>query len=409
MHNARLKVLYIDASAGFGGATKSLSLLLQGLRTIDPIVVTHQYQHIAQKSYNGFPVYRVPLPLHIRLYKRLEQRIHRKIPILLARRIALKTLNILHRLQKWASILYVLWIARSNRIDLIHANNGFTTPGAVFVSRWLRIPCVVHERGFCNPQSKAVFAAIRQTTHVIAVSSAVAESVHRQGLPNGRITTVHDPVDTDLFDKVSAGDEREARRVVYGLCPDDIAVGIFGRVIPWKGQLEFVYAILQVMKRRERLKAFIVGDESDGPPSYFAHIRHVIDTSGYAQRFILTGYRDDVETLYSIMDIVVHASLDPEPFGMVVTEAMAAGRPVIAAKAGGPVEVITPGVDGILVPPGNVDEMAAAILQLSEDPALRASLAKNAHAKVRTHYSIGHIASKVERLYHELLPRPQAN
>jgi len=340
LHNGRLKVLYIDASAGFGGATKSLSLLLQGLRTIDPIVVTHQYHHIAQKSYNGLTVYRVPLPLHIRLYNRLQQWICGKISFRPARRIALKPLHILDRLQKWASTLYVLWIARSNRVDLIHGNNGFLTPGGAFVSRWLRIPYVVHARGFCNPQSKAVFGAMRQTTHVIAVSTAVAESVHRQGLPHDKITTVYDPVDTDLFDRVSAGDDREARRVAFGLRPDDIAVGIFGRVVQWKGQLEFAYAVLQVMRLQERLKAFIVGDESDGPPSYFDHIRQVIDTSGYAQRFILTGYREDVESLYSIMDIVVHASLDPEPFGMVVTEAMAAGRPVIAAEAGGPAEIM---------------------------------------------------------------------
>ena len=148
MRNGRLKVLYIDASRGFGGATKSLSLLLQGLRTIDPIVVTHQYHDIAQKSYNGFPIYRVPQLLHIRLYNRLHQWIRSKIPFLPVRRIALKTLNILDRLQKWASIPYILWIARSNRVDLIHGNNGFLTPGGPFVSRSLAVPYVVNSRGF---------------------------------------------------------------------------------------------------------------------------------------------------------------------------------------------------------------------------------------------------------------------
>src|SRR5690606_29001050 len=143
-----------------------------------------------------------------------------------------------------------------------------------------------------------------------------------------------------------------------------VAVGLLGRVIPWMGQREFTLAMIEAMDANEDLVGVIVGGASDGAIAYLEEIRKLIRAFGKAERFILTGYVPEVEPLYGALDVVVHASIDPEPCGMVIMEAMAASRPVIAADAGGPRELIRDGIDGYLVAPGDVAGLVRTILDL---------------------------------------------
>jgi glycosyltransferase involved in cell wall biosynthesis len=146
-----------------------------------------------------------------------------------------------------------------------------------------------------------------------------------------------------------------------------------------------------------------VGDESDGGCEYFEAIRAMIADSGYAARFVLTGYREDVEEYYAAVDIVVHASVAPEPFGMVVPEGMAARRPVIATDAGGPREVVSHGMDGLLVPPGDVPALAEAILELASDSARRARMGARGRQKVLDRFRIATNADRVREVYDGVL------
>jgi glycosyltransferase involved in cell wall biosynthesis len=242
---------------------------------------------------------------------------------------------------------------------------------------------------------------MHQAAKVIGVSNAVSKSVYQYGMVNDKIITVYDSVDMVAFEKAVI--ERLKTRHEVGLKESDVATGIFGRIVPWKGQLEFTYAALQAIKVNQKIKVVIVGDESDGLEDYFNKIKDVIHRSGYQDHFILTGYKEDVEELFAAMDIVVHASIEPEPFGMVVIEAMAASKPVIATNAGGPSEIINSMVEGILVPPGDIKEMTAAILELVNDSAKRESMGRRGHAKVRTQYTNQIISSKIEKVYQDLM------
>lgn len=105
------------------------------------------------------------------------------------------------------------------------------------------------------------------------------------------------------------------------------------------------------------------------------------------------------------MHVLVHASTAPEPFGQVIVEGMAAGLAVIATRAGGPVEIITPGVDGVLVAPGDVAELAAAMTRVVDDDALRDRLGEAAMARARD-FSPEIIGKAVQEIYRELLARP---
>lgn len=401
----KFKVLYVDDSIGFGGAVKSLSLVLSCMPDVEPILISAQNDDIIEKWFKGIKVYKSKRLIDYRVKERLANWLKKNISNEPIRHLILKAIAFIGLIDDIRSITHIFWIAKRCNVELIHPNTGFHS-GGITVARILRIPCLVHFRGMFTEKkvSKSMLKLMNRTTHMIGVSLAVSKGVCEAGMPPDKITTIYDPIDMAAFDKYRS--QRAEFRNYIGLKETDVAVGIFGRVILWKGQLEFVYSILGALKENPNIKAVIVGDESDGAPDYFNRIKDVINSSGYSEKFILTGYREDVEGFYIAMDIIVHASIEPEPFGMVVPEGMAAEKPVIAADAGGPTEIVSPGIDGFLVPPGNIDKMAAAIVELANDPDKRKIMGANGYNKAKNQFTISCIASQVEKVYQDILCKP---
>ncbi|MHA7303538.1 glycosyltransferase family 4 protein [Pseudarthrobacter sp. MDT1-22] len=154
-----------------------------------------------------------------------------------------------------------------------------------------------------------------------------------------------------------------------------------GRLSPWKGQLLFIEAFRRVFAHT-RVRAVIVGDALFGEHEYAQKVRAAAAQSGCSERIIFTGNIKDVRGILLNSQILVHASIIPEPFGSVVVEGLDAGCAVIATTPGGPSEVISDGHNGLLVPCGDVDGMESALRKLSGDAALRQELAK--HGSVRS-------------------------
>ena len=392
--NKRLRVLYVDASVGFGGAVKSLALTLRGLSGVDKFVLTSQDEEIVRTWFSSLPVESFRTFLNYRTNERLRARVQN--PLL--QWVAMKGFAVADIAATCRNTVRIIAMLRRLQIDLVHLNNGFLPLEVTLAARWAGVPYVVHVRGF---QTEPVTSAWSDSVaKVIAVSDAVAESLPK-AIARSRIVTVHDPVDIDLVDK--SADARERIRAELGILDDEIAVGIFGRVIPWKGQLEFAQALIPAMRAEHAIKAVIVGDESDGAREYLEGIRKYVDEAGMTHRFILAGYRRNVEDFYAAMNIVVHASIAPEPFGMVVPEAMAASRPVIASKEGGPLEVVDHGVDGLLFEPGNTAALTEAVLRLARDPALCESMAASGREKVLNRLSITTNARTIAGIYADVL------
>ncbi|HEX8362154.1 MAG TPA: glycosyltransferase family 4 protein [Longimicrobium sp.] len=390
-------VLYVDYSVGFGGAVKSLALTLRGLGDVHARIVTTQDAEQVDAWFGGRPVSGFRRWFNYRATQRVSQGVRSGG----LRWAALKALAVADVAVTLGNAAWLAWTIRRGSVELVHLNNGFLPAEALLAARITGTPCVVHLRDFLHDSRAASSWAAGCVAGVIAVSDAVAESV--RGAYAGRVVTVHDPVDLDAVERATV--ERERVRAACGLAPGEVAVGIFGRVIPWKGQLEFVRAAILSMRADPAIRAVVVGDESDGGPEYFERVRLAIRESGMEGRFVLAGYQREVEAWYAAMDVVVHASITPEPFGMVVPEAMAAGRAVIAADAGGPREVVTHGVDGLRVPPGDVEALADAIAWLSADADLRAGLGTRARQTARERFGIGPNAAAVRRVYAEVLGR----
>ena len=401
----KIKVLYIDGSIGFGGAPKSLSLLLKGLKNVEPIIMTSTLKDVRKKCFSGYRVYRLGRISNYYRKVRVREWLSANIPAKFLQKMILKSFLLLDFLERWVSMAKIFFLAKFHGVDLIHMNTACFPPEGLYVARLLKIPSISHLRGFFTSKEAVFVNAMRSATLVVAISKAVSKSIDHIKDPEN-VPIVYDPVDIDLFGSVS-GRRPETRRSL-GLKETDTAVGIFGRVIPWKGQREFVYACIGAMKKNPDIKAFIVGDPSDSASDYLTEIKKIISESTFEDRFILTGYREDVEELYAAMDIIVHASVTSEPFGMVVPEGMAARRPVIAADAGGPTEIIDSGVDGILVPPGDVGKMSAAILELADDPSKRQRIGENGYRKAKARFTIESMASRIEKLYVDLVQNAHA-
>ena len=119
----------------------------------------------------------------------------------------------------------------------------------------------------------------------------------------------------------------------------------------------------------------------------------------------MTGYVKDVGSIYSIMDVCVHASIEPEPFGLVIIEAMANAVPVIASDLGAPKEIITDSVNGYLVNPESSEKLAERIISLLSDDELRNRIGSKGREHVRENYQVDKYARSVEKIYSEVLEK----
>lgn len=162
----------------------------------------------------------------------------------------------------------------------------------------------------------------------------------------------------------------------------DITVGMVGRLTTWKGQHVFLRAFKQAFPDGGA-RAVIVGAPLFGESEYEAHLRALAGSLGLDDRVEFAGFQEDIPAQLARFDILVHASVIPEPFGQVVLEGMAAGLPVVASGAGGPSEVITDGNDGFLFEPGDFDALAAVLRKLAADPYLRKRVGTAARARAR--------------------------
>src|SRR5262249_7851056 len=148
-----------------------------------------------------------------------------------------------------------------------------------------------------------------------------------------------------------------------------------GRLQPWKGQDRFLRALAELRRGGRDVHGLVVGGDAYGrSPEYVVELARLVERLGLEGAVTMTGQVDDARPYLAAMDVAVNASVGG-PLGIVLPEAMAAERAVVAVAAGGPLEIIEPDVTGVLAPGGEPKELAAAIDGLLADPARRARIA----------------------------------
>ncbi len=186
-----------------------------------------------------------------------------------------------------------------------------------------------------------------------------------------------------------------------GLPEDRTVVGMVGRLQRWKGMHVFAEALAEVRRTRPEVTGVIVGGGHDLEPDYEPFLRRRIGELGLGEDLRLVGKQDNVPEWMEAFDVFVHAS-EREPFGIVVVEAMAMGKPVIATVPGGPQEILRDGVEGLLVPWSDGEAMSRAILRFLDEPLF--ALACGAEAQKRAQdFSAQRYAERVGEAVRQLL------
>jgi glycosyltransferase involved in cell wall biosynthesis len=151
-------------------------------------------------------------------------------------------------------------------------------------------------------------------------------------------------------------------------------VTLVGRINRWKGHDILIKAAELLVGRDLNVRYLIVGSPPPGQPELLEALRSSVSASPARSFISMIDFRQDVWPIWDLTDIAVVPSTEPEPFGLVAIEAMASGKPVIAARHGGLLDIVDDGVTGLLVEPGSAEQLADAILRLVTDPLLRDSM-----------------------------------
>jgi glycosyltransferase involved in cell wall biosynthesis len=284
----------------------------------------------------------------------------------------------------WMRLRAVRRIARlagSRRVDLVFGwmVAGQLTAGAAALIAG--VPCVWFQAGTPGPDWLDRVSTLLPARGVIVVSRASAAAQARVWPPR-RQWLVYPGGSLDAFDP-SRLPAPAAMRAKLGLPPDGPLIGMTGRLQRWKGMHFFIDAIARVRASRPDVRAVIVGGAHETEPQYGAELRAQAHALGLDEVVTFAGFQPNVAEWMQAMDVFVHAS-DHEPFGIVVVEAMALGKPVVAGADGGPAEIITDGENGLLAPFGDTGSLASAILRYLDDDAfaVRVSAAARTRAAV---------------------------
>ena len=220
----------------------------------------------------------------------------------------------------------------------------------------------------------AIGLSNRFGTHLIANSRATEMSYREAGgkLP---VTVVHNGINPAPFTALDRSRIRAALVRDAGIPAAAPIIALFGRLSSWKGQDVAISAIAAVPQAH----LLLVGSAMFGDGEFEATLRRDVALREIGDRVHFMGFRSDVAALMAGVDVIIHASTAPEPFGRVIAEAMMAGTPVIASAAGGALEIVEDGT-GLLVPPSDADALATAIQRVINDPVAAAAMAARARA-----------------------------
>lgn len=288
---------------------------------------------------------------------------------------------------------------------LIHFNNGLRPSKPVAVAAWLtRTPLVCHVRSFehLGPFDRLFSHFVSQ---FIYISRAVEQHSQQAGLPAAQGQVIHNAL--EVMNYQTSSETAAEVKGEFGWPASALVVGIVGRLDWWKGHEYFLQALAQVKQALPAVRGLIIGEPEHTPENtaYYQKLLVLTETLGLQETVRFTGFRKDVPRLLAALEVMVLGSSEPEPFGRVVIEAMAAERPVIATAAGGVLDIIEHGLNGWLIPAKDAPAMAQALTKVLREPDLARRLGQAARQTVEERFTLTTHVERVQSVYDVVLQK----
>ena len=292
-------------------------------------------------------------------------------------------------------------VARREGVALIHASENSALLYASLAGRLTRTPVIWHIHSPLQPRARSERAVARvlrlvPPAHIVFTSPGTRRrTMAFPGVPWSVVTPGID------VEQCASGDARRGRDA-FGIPADALVLSMFARFVPMKGQADFVGAMGRLATRYPNLYGVMCGPADKDSP-YWRKLQRLVAEYHLGERLIIPGdvrppLKDDV---VAASDVVVHPSHN-EPFGLAVLEAMAAGKPVVAAATYGPRLLIEDGVSGVLVEAGDVEALSSALTRLLDDPGTRTALGAAA-VRVAGRHGVDEMVRRFEALWDDVL------
>jgi glycosyltransferase involved in cell wall biosynthesis len=390
------RVLFVEQNRDgtVGGSHTALLMLVQYLdrSQFEPVVAFYESNTLVEAFRRHARVVVLPAPLPLRIARADGATLLN--PVTLLALVARKTANF--ALAVYAAIARTLHVVRI-RPHVIHTNNHVRPGFEWVVAGWIcRAKLIAHQRGDVAPPWYST-----QFDKVLCVSKAIQNALH----PTLASMAVHiyDAIDAESFRSQACRLKAAEVRRQLGAGPDDVLFGVVGNIKDWKGQDVLIRA-LPLLPRSIPWKCLVIGSVSTSSPAsvkYGRMLEDLVREYGLTDRVVFTGYRSDVPVLVSALDIVVHTSVSPEPFGLVILEGMALAKPVVCSGHGGPVEIVEDGISGFLVQPGNPQALSERLATLLASRDVREQTGQAALQRVNV-FSVSQHVEHVQNVYRSL-------
>jgi glycosyltransferase involved in cell wall biosynthesis len=359
-----VKVLFVNQTGRLGGGELSLLEIARHFRDEATVVLLSDGPLLERLTDAGVPTVRLPTHPRMLAVRRESGRFE-------ARAVA-------------GAVAAAVRLARlARRHDVMYANSQKAFVVAAIAATLARRPLIWHLRDILSGQHFSlanvrlvVTLANRVAHRVIANSQASADAFIAAGGRSSKLRVIYSGVDPAPFLSVAQADIDVARAQLASAGRAAV-LGLFGRLSPWKGQ----HVALQALPALPGAHLLVVGAPLFGEEAYEGRLRRLAGELGVTERVSFLGSRSDVPVLMGLVDVVLHTSTEPEPFGRVLVEGMLAGKPVVATRAGGAAEIVEDGVTGRLVTPGDSGALADAIRELLVSETMRDRMGQAGRAR----------------------------
>ena len=395
------RVVYLEGNVDgtIGGSYYSLLYLVKGLdrARYAPLVVFYT-EHSLMGRFHEAGVDTVILP-QAKPFTFASRFGSSFSPIPVAMQLLQKTLNFFG-VFVWQAIVRSLWLRRKGT-RIVHLNNSIVkSHDWMLAARLAGARCVTHERGINDQYSNSARYWAERLDAIVCISDAVRRQLDEHGV-HGNVLTIH-----NAFDPAEARVERSPGelRAAHNIPADAPVLVMAGNLKAWKGQETVIRAMADVVRVHPSVRCLLVGAAADR--RFAETMQDLVAELGLTERVLFAGFHENVIDFMCMADVVIHASVLPEPFGRVALEAMACRKPIIGSDAGGIPEIIENGRTGLTFRPGDAQELADAVSWMLGHPQEAALMGERGYTRLIERFPISANVRATEQLYERILGSP---